>query len=392
MAKTDQARQILAWLQEREGEMLALLEKTVAINSHSMNKSGVDAVARVFKEAAEAQGMAVESRPGQVFGDNLVARTPACGHAARQILYCGHMDTVFPAAEGFTRFSRQGGKAFGPGVIDMKGGLVAGLFALRALDAFGLLQGLPVAFIFNSDEEIGSHESAALIKQEAKKSLFALVFECSGMDGGTVTGRKGKRTYGLSFSGRAGHAGNLTGPKPSAILELAQKTLALEALNDPARGVTVNVGRIEGGTGPNTIPGWATAQVDTRYATQADGDALHKAVQGLCAKCGVKGTSCETHVISARPAMEQTPANRELLSIAKAQGELLDAPVVEEFRGGVSDANLISHAGVPVLDGLGPAGEFDHSHDEYMLISSLAERAALTALLTAEAFKSLQNA
>jgi glutamate carboxypeptidase len=274
----------------------------------------------------------------------------------------------------------------------MKGGLVVGLYALRALDAFGLLEGLPVAFIFNSDEEIGSHESAALIQDEAQKSLFALVFECSGMDGGTVTGRKGKRTYGMDLSGRAGHAGNLTGPKPSAIVELAQKTLALEALNNPERGITVNVGRIEGGTGPNTIPGWATAQVDTRYATQADGDALHRAVTGLCAKSGVPGTSCETHIISARPAMEQTPANRELLSMAQTQGGLLGVPVVEEFRGGVSDANLISHAGVPVLDGLGPAGEFDHSHDEYMIVSSLAGRAALTALLTAEAFKRLQNA
>jgi len=372
--------------------MLALLERAVAINSHSMNKSGVDKVARVFHEAATALGLAIETRPGQVFGDNLIARTPACGAQAAQVLFCGHMDTVFPEAEGFTAFSRQGDKAFGPGVIDMKGGLVTGLYALAALDAHGLMDGLPVAFVFNSDEEVGSHESAPIIKEEAEKSLFALVFECSGLDGGTVTGRKGKRTYSLSVSGHAGHAGNLTGPKPSAILELARLTLALEALNDPERGVTVNVGRVEGGTGPNTIAAWATAQVDTRYKTLAQGEALARAMDELCAKPGTPGTACESHVISARPAMEQTPQNRMLLEIAKAQGELLGAPVAEEFRGGVSDANLIAQAGTPVLDGLGPAGEHDHSHDEYMLIPSLTERAALTALLTLEAYARMARA
>lgn len=383
MTNSDLAQEIKAWLNERSGEMLELARRVVDINSHTPNKAGVNAVAAVLKEAAEEQGLIVETLPGREYGDNLVARTRTGPDSGRQVLLCGHMDTVFPESAGFNELRVEGDKAVGPGIIDMKGGLVAALYALRALDAFGLLDGLPVAFVLNSDEEVGSPSSAGLIRSEAEKSLYALVFEHSGLDGETVTGRKGKATYRLELSGRAGHAGNLTGPKPSAVLELAAKTMALEALNDPVRGVTVNVGQVWGGAGPNVVADSATALVDTRYVHAGDGRALARSVAEIAQRSEVPGVSCRMSVVSGRPAMEQSAGNRVLLKVALEQGGLLGLPVHETYRGGVSDANLIAAAGVPVLDGLGPAGDFDHSPREYMIVASLAERAALAALIIA---------
>jgi glutamate carboxypeptidase len=389
MERAELAKKVMAWLSEREDEMLALLERLVAVNSHTPNKSGVDAVALIIEQAALGQGLIVERTPGEPYGDNLIARTPACGKGAARIMFCGHMDTVFPVASGFTEFRREENLAFGPGVIDMKGGLVVGLYALRALDALGLLADAPAAFVFNSDEEVGSPVSAELIRREAENSVFALVFECSGPGGETVTARKGKATYRLEITGGAGHAGAASGGKPSAILELAGKIAALEALNDPERGVSVNVGRVGGGSGPNVVAEAAEALVDTRFITDEDGDALARAVSALGRSSNTPGVTCYIEAVSARPAMERSEANRNLLEIARDCGDLLGVPVIEDFRGGVSDANLIARCGVPVLDGMGPAGEFDHSPDEYMIVSSLAERAALAALTAAEAWRRL---
>jgi glutamate carboxypeptidase len=387
MENSGRIRELESWLDERNGEMLDLLGRIVSVNSHTTNKAGVDRVAAIIARAAQDLGLAVETVPGGEYGDHLVARTPACGRGGGQVLFCGHMDTVFTESSGFTEFRIEGGKAFGPGVIDMKGGLVVGLYALRALEELGLADDLPAAFIFNSEEEIGSPSSAGLIRREAEKSLFALVFECGGMNGEVATGRKGKTTYIMDVHGRAGHAGEAGGVKPSAVLELAEKIIALEALNDPERGVSVNVGQVSGGSGPNIVAAEATAMIDTRFRTRTDGETLAKAITGIAEKPVIPGTVCELTNASSRPAMEASPGSRALFEIAGSQAGLLGARLSEEFRGGVSDANLIADAGVPVLDGMGPCGEHDHSPREYMVISSLAERTALTALTVAEALR-----
>ena len=367
--------------------MLALLERIVRINSYTANKGGVDAVGAVLAEVMADMGFAVQVHPRTDVGDNLLCLSPAAAAAPRgggRILLCGHMDTVFPDDGCFDCFERveAAGRSriVGPGVVDMKGGLVAGIYALRALEAHGLLADLPVAFVFNSDEETGSGQSRELIEDQARRSAFAMVFECAGLGGEACTGRKGKTTFKLRLAGRAGHAGNLDGPKASAVLELAHQIIALEALNAPERGVSVNAGLVHGGVGPNTVAPRAEAVVECRYPLVADGEALEAAVRALAAAPTVRGTAVEVEVVPGRPPMEQTEANRALLAVAARAGAELGVPVLDGFRGGVSDANFIAHAGCPVIDGMGPVGARDHSPEEFMDLSSLAERAAVAAV------------
>ncbi len=373
----------LRWTLGREPEMLALLARIVEINSHTPNKAGNDAVGAVLAEALRGLGLEVQTVPRAEVGDILVARNAAAlalPDGGRQVLLCGHMDTVFPESGGFTAFRDQGQTVVGPGVIDMKGGLVAGLYALGALRAQGLLDDMPVCFVCNSDEETGSYHSRELIMDQARRSVFALVFECAGPGGETTTGRKGKTTFRIAATGRAGHAGNLAADKPSAVLALAHLTIALEALNDPARGVSVNVGLVSGGVGPNTVAPRAEAVVECRFVRAEDGAALERAVSALAAAPAVSGTGFEVQVVPGRPPMEQSAANRRLLEAVALAGRELGVPVREDFRGGVSDANYIAHVGTPVLDGLGPAGEHDHSPREYMIKATLPRRAALAAV------------
>lgn len=386
------ARDIMNWLAKREDEMLALVERIVRINSYTANKAGTDAVGMVLIEVMQEMGFTVGVHPREDVGDNLVARNAAARDLApgeKQLLFCGHMDTIFPDDGSFEGFRREGELAIGPGVVDMKGGLVVGIYALKALDHFGLLGDIPVTFVFNSDEETGSYQSRELIMAEAVNSAAAMVFECAGLGGETTTGRKGKTTFRLKVHGRSGHAGNLAGQgeKPSAILEMAHQTVALEALNDAERDVSVNVGLVSGGIGPNTIAPLAEAVVECRYRHAEDAERLTAAVTALAQKPHVAGTTVEVEVVPGRPPMEQTEANRGLLEFVRRAGEELDIPVSEDFRGGVSDANYIAHAGCPVIDGLGPVGAGDHSPQEYMVLKSLVQRTALAAVAAHRAWK-----
>lgn len=373
------------WIAAREGEMLALLERIVRINSYTANKGGVDAVGAVLAGVMADMGFSVETYPRAEVGDNLLCLSPAAVAGGEgRILLCGHMDTVFPDDGSFDCFERveeQGRpRIVGPGVVDMKGGLVAGIYALRALAAHGLLDDLPVAFVFNSDEETGSKQSRELIEDQARRSVFAMVFECAGLGGEACTGRKGKTTFRLRVAGRAGHAGNLDGPKASAVLELAHQVVALEALNAPERGVSVNAGLVSGGVGPNTVAPRAEAVVECRYPLAADGEALEAGARALAATPTVPGTSVEIEVVPGRPPMEQTDANRALLDVAARAGAELGVAVLDGYRGGVSDANFIAHVGCPVIDGMGPVGARDHSPEEFMDLPSLAGRAAVAAV------------
>ncbi|WP_319542941.1 M20 family metallopeptidase [uncultured Pseudodesulfovibrio sp.] len=379
---------IRTYIEDHEQEMMDLLEKIVCINSYTANKAGTDAVSAVIESVMTDMGFIVRRIKQDMVGDNLIAEN-AHRPESRRLLLCGHMDTVFPPEDGFNCFRKEGNTLIGPGVIDMKGGLVVGIYALKALDAADLLTDMPVAFIFNSDEEIGSPHSQDLIIEEAKESAIAFVFECSSPGGKIVTARKGKISFTLEVQGQAGHSGNLTGPKPSAILEMAHQTIALEALNDAAKGVSVNVGLIEGGVGPNTIAPSAKAKIECRYWNEMEGVILREAIENLAASPTITGTRCQLEVLPGRPTMENNPAIASLFDIVASAGADLDIPVLESARGGVSDANFIANTGTPVIDGLGPTGGKDHSHNEYMLTESLAERTILAAVAMRRAFESL---
>lgn len=360
----------------------ALLAELVGLNSFTANKAGCDACLEILaRECAALPGAVLTRIPQARAGDHLLVRLhPGAGDPA---LLVGHFDTVFSpefcAVHHFTGLTEQpDGTLRGPGVIDMKGGLVTLLTAVRALLA--LDEKPPLTLVFNSDEETGSATSAGLISEQARQSRFGLVFECAGMHGETATGRKGKTTYDIHVHGAAGHASLLGAVKPSAILELSRKIVRLEGLNGTIDGATVNVGTVSGGTVPNSVPRDATARVDTRYVSEASGRDLAEAIAEIIARDETPGTHSRLTPLTSRPAMAQTETNMALYALAKHHADSLGHPMIPELRSGVSDANQIAAAGIPVLDGLGPMGEKDHSEHEYMLPDSLTPRALISAL------------
>ncbi len=371
---------ILSALAKEEADQFRLLRQLVLQSSFSEYKEGVDRVGRLLTEQLTTCGMDMEVIPGEKLGNQLVFRSPATRKSGKQLLLVGHMDTVFPQDSSFNWYKDDGQLVKGPGVIDMKGGLVVAVSAIRALYHCGLLDTIPLAFICNSDEEIGSPESVPLILAEAEKSFAAMVFECGGLDGELVTGRKGKTGYRLDVSGRAGHAAFAGRDKASAVLELAHKTIALEKLNDPDRGIVVNVGVVQGGMGPNSVAEKARAEIDTRFLTEEDAGRVAGEIAGIAGSSTISGTSGVLLQTSSRPPMEQSENNRALFALVRDQAESMGITVVEELRSGVSDANTIATVGIPVIDGMGPVGGSDHSDREYMIRSSLPEKSRLTAL------------
>ncbi|MCP4023247.1 MAG: M20 family metallopeptidase, partial [Desulfobacteraceae bacterium] len=239
--------QIISFLKANEKRMFTLLEEMVLIQSGSWNKKGVDKVNELICSHLTPHQFSFEVHEQKEFGNHLVVRSPSFSPDVPQILLTGHMDTVFPVDTDFNFYKENQNRCFGPGVADMKGGLVVGIYALLALQDTGLLSQMPVTFIFNSDEEIGSRTSRKLILSEAKKSCAGFVFESGGLDNSVVSGRKGNISATLTIEGEDGHAAFAVKNKASAILELAQKTIEIENLNDPDAGISSNVGKIKGG-------------------------------------------------------------------------------------------------------------------------------------------------
>lgn len=367
------------YLTRNEGCQFRLLRELVLQPSYSHDKTGVDSVGQILiRELSDLHMDLQEVRQTQM-GNHLIFRSPACSHHSRSILLAGHMDTVFPPESHFNWYKEEGEKVYGPGVIDMKGGLAVAVFALKALQQAELLNTIPITFICNSDEEIGSPTSKELIHREAGKSLLGLVFECGGLQGEIVTGRKGKTGYTLDVKGKAGHAAFSGLNKASAILELARKIIAIEQLNDPGRQLVVNVGVVQGGIGPNTVPDSASALIDTRYLNTKDGRDCYSAIRHIAETSSTPNTSAILKKTSSREPMEQTISNSILFKHLLREAEQLNLSVKEELRSGVSDANVIASAGIPVIDGLGPIGDCDHSDREYMIRKSLPQRTLLTA-------------
>ncbi len=370
---------IESFLISKEPDMFAFLEKLITIQSGSHNKAGIDRTAGTIARAFQGLDVSTETVEQQLQGNNLVVRSSAQPSADKQVLLVGHMDTVFPEDTDFNWYKSDNDKSYGPGVIDMKGGLVVGIYALKALDKSGLLKHIPVTFVFNSDEEIGSRNSIDLIQKEANSSAFSFVLEAGGLENEIVTGRKGNLTIELHIEGRAGHAAFATKDKPSAILEMAHKIIEFESLNDFDKGITINVGKIDGGIGSNTIPEFSNAQVDFRFVDPSDLKRLEEKVSDIANRVVVQGTKCRVDFITGRPPMQQSPGNRKLFEITAGIANRMGYPVKEQFRFGVSDANFIADLNVPVIDGLGPIGARDHSRDEYMIKDSLLQRTLLLA-------------
>ena len=377
---TDTMRsRIAAFLAQEERAMFELLQALVLEPSPSRHKPGTDAVGTLLTDSLRPAGMRLEVVPQIEFGDHLIFRSPAAGAGRPAILLFGHMDTVFPLDSPFRGYRDDGKIVSGPGVIDMKGGLVCAVWAIRALAACGLLKEIPLTLLCNSEEEIGSPTSTAVFREEAQRSIAALGFECGGLHGQVVTGRKGRSGYRLTVTGRAGHAAFAGADKASAILELAHKTIAMEDLNDPGRGIVVNVGVIAGGIGPNTVSDRASAEIDTRFLGRSDAEETAARMTAIASRVTVAGTTAELLYTGGRPPMEQSERITTLFQIIREEAERLGQPCAAELRSGVSDANTIAQSDIPVVDGMGPTGNGDHSDREYMVRRSLPARTLLAA-------------
>ena len=373
----------LAWLAAQRAAMEDLLRALVEVSSATGDPEGVAGVVAALEPALAAAGVETERVASARFGPHLAFRGPAQG---APVLLVGHADTVFPRGT-FEGFRREGERAFGPGAFDMKGGLVVLRFGLAAAARAGLLDRLPVAGLVVSDEEVGSPESQPLLRERARGAACALVFE-SGRPGDlVVTRRKGVASLRAEARGVAAHAGNEPERGRSAIWALARFVDRVQALSDPARGRSVNVGTFHGGTSKNTVPEGATCDVDLRFETVADGRALEDAVRDAASAAALPGTTIELARSSARAPLERTAASAALAAeygaCQRASGlGAGEAPLA----GGGSDACTTSEAGVPSIDGLGPRGAGYHTRGEVVELASLVPKAqALLRFLAARA-------
>jgi glutamate carboxypeptidase len=299
----------------------------------------------------------------------------------RPILILGHFDTVWPTGTLATMpFRIDGPFGYGPGILDMKAGLVLGLWALAALQESQLLR-VPVVFLFTSDEELGSPSSRPLIEAEAARARAALVLEPSA-GGALKTARKGVGIFRVEVEGLAAHAGSNPELGVSAIDELARVILDLHSLNDPSTGTTVNVGVVKGGTRANVTAAVATAEVDLRVTSLAEARRLEETILGLRSH-NPKARVVVTGGIN-RPPMERTPGVAALYEMAKGIARDLGFELGEASVGGGSDANFVTPLGVAVVDGLGAVGDGAHATDEHVELDSLPVRAALVAGLIRE--------
>jgi glutamate carboxypeptidase len=376
------ARALLDDLIGRREELIELLRRMVVAESPSLAPDTHDGTARVLQAELEGLGFRVRRLPGRTSGGQVWAR-PARRERGRPLqLLLGHLDTVWPVGTlAEMPFEVDGDTVRGPGVFDMKGGLAMMLLALGALRRHGVeLPLTPVVFV-NSDEEIGSHESRAHILRLARRVRRTWVLEPSlGPSGSLKTARKGVARFTVRVYGRAAHAGLEPEAGASAILELSHVIRSLFALNDAERGVTVNVGTVDGGLRPNVVAPESRAVADVRVCTDEDARRIERAIRGL--EPATPGTRLEVHGGFGRPPMERTPRNRGLWRLAQDAARRLDVELEECLAGGGSDGSTTSLY-TATLDGLGAVGAGAHAPDECLFIGPTLQRTALLALLLA---------
>jgi glutamate carboxypeptidase len=371
---------LLAYLRQQQEPMADLLRRLALAETPSTDPAAQQPVFDLLADLLAALDYRVDRLPGQQTGGVLYARPADRRRGAADQLLLGHCDTVWPHGTlAAMPVTRDGNRLAGPGVFDMKGGLVIGLYALQALAALGLQPALTPLMLVNSDEEIGSPESTRHIQRLAQVVHRVFVLEPGfGPQGHLKTARKGVLRFDVTVQGKSAHAGLAPQEGVSAILELSHVIQQLFALNDWPRGVSVNVGQIGGGTRPNVVAHEARAVVDVRVPTVADAERTSAAILGL--RATLPGAAVVVDQISASLPLELTPRNQALWRQAQAAGRLLGIELESVAVGGASDGNTTSQY-TATLDGLGPIGDGAHAAHEYVLIDRLPQRAALLALL-----------
>ena len=373
---------LLAFARAKQSEIIAMIRELVECESPSDHPPSVNRFVDLL--ASKLDGCQVRMFPGGHFGRHLRAefalpgpRKPRDG----RILALGHSDTVWPLGTlQQMSFHEKSGRLWGPGVLDMKSGIVFFLFAVRALRELDIPIARRVVLQVNSDEEVGSDSSRSLTEEAAKNCAAVLVLEPgTGMTGKIKTARKGVGSYMVSVHGRASHAGVDFENGASAVVELARQIERIVAFTDLDRGLTVNPGVIAGGTRSNVVAAEAWADVDMRIARLKDAPALDKKFHRLRPfdrRCSITVTGGMN-----RPPMERTPAIRKLFGLARVCAGEIGVKLEESSTGGGSDGNFTAAMGIPTLDGLGGVGEGAHAPNESILINRIADRTALLAML-----------
>ena len=293
------------------------------------------------------------------------------------VLLIGHLDTVFPKGTAAERpFKVEGNRAYGPGVSDMKNGVIAIYAALSELSP-AVLDKLSIGVLHNPDEEISSLHSAPWVIETAKKADRVLVCESARTDGSLVSQRKGSGNFILRFKGVASHAGNEPEKGRSAVLEMAHWITELTRFNDYPNGTSVTVGLAKGGSATNVVPEHAEATVDMRFWDNSKFDEIYQALQDMAKKPYVDGVESTVIVKSHKPAMVMNDGTKALMQLVEQAGEKIGLPITWKAVGGGSDANYTSSHGIPSLDGFGPIGAGFHTDKEYLEIDSIEQRVAL---------------
>jgi glutamate carboxypeptidase len=374
---------ILSYVRARKPEMIATIGKFVECESPSDNPAAVNRFVELVADTVSPFA-AVRTFPGGSFGKHVVCEMKLPGKKkSGRILTLGHSDTVWTA--GTLRsmpFRKSSGRLYGPGVYDMKAGIVFFLFAARALRDLEIPVPSDVLLQLNSDEEVGSDSSRALTEKNAARSHAVLVLEPgTGLSGKLKTARKGVGSFTVVVKGRASHAGLDYQSGASAIVELARQIERIACLTQVRRGITVNPGVISGGTRSNVVAAEARVEVDMRVLRQRDALTLEKKLRAL--RPFDKRCSIEISGGLNRPPMERSAGTVRLFHLARKLAAELGVAAEESLSGGGSDGNFTAALGVPTLDGLGAVGEGAHAINENILIDRMADRTALLAKLLA---------
>ena len=372
--------QVRDFINGQKDALVTLVQRLVEAESPSAHPECHDSVRRILATALMDVGYVVRE-PGACAGVQHIFARPAARRRDRgNQLLVGHFDTVWPIGTIEKRpFSVNGNTMRGPGVFDMKGGLAQMVLALRSIRELRLEPPLTPVLLLNADEEIGSRTSSTYIRMLARRAQRAFVLEpAMGEDGKLKTERKGIGRFTITVFGKAAHAGLDPEGGASAILELSHVIQTLFAFNDPDKGITVNVGTVDGGIQPNVIAPHSTAVVDVRVPTVESGNAIEKAIHGI--EPVTPGVRLHVEGRIGRPSMEATPRNSALWRQAKALGEDLGLDLHTARAGGGSDGNTTSQYAA-TIDGLGPVGDGAHAEHEHLYIDKTLERAALLTLL-----------
>lgn len=368
---------LVQYFEDKREAMIDELKLLIKQESPSSNKAAVDALGAVLKSQFEAMGATVEMHPRDDVGDILLATWQA-NATGKPILIVSHMDTVWNVGtlEHMPIHMDNEGRLYGPGAVDMKGGIVVAMNAIAGLRELDALPDRPIHYMVTSDEEIGSTASRGLIEEMAKKCDLVLITEPPTKDGALKTWRKGTSRYELTIEGKASHAGNEPELGVNSIIEFAQHALEINKLNDLKNGTSVSVTMVDGGTASNVIPAKTVAQIDVRVMTINAFNKVHDVLMDRMSY--IPGSNVTIEQKSFRPPMERDgDAFGRVREIANNVG----ITVREDGAGGGSDGNFTAALGIPTIDGLGAEGTGLHATHEHVLVNSLPKKAALIAAI-----------